>query len=95
MTVVFDAYNVLLSEGREEVRNGVRVVFTAENEPADVRMGVMSAAARDRQVYVVSSDSLVQTDAWAHGALRISSREFLSELTRVEEEIRDHLRRSD
>ena len=95
VTVVFDAYNVPLSEGREEERNGVRVVFTAENEPADVRMGVMSGAARDRQVYVVSSDSLVQTDAWAHGALRISSREFLSELTRVEEEIRDHLRRSD
>ena len=93
MTAVFDAYNVPLNEGREEDRNGVKVVFTAENEPADVRMGVMTAAARDRQVYVVSSDSLVQTDAWAHGALRISSREFLAELTRVEEEIRDHLRR--
>lgn len=95
VNVIFDAYNVPLSEGREEERNGVKVVFTAENEPADVRMGIMSAAARDRQVYVVSSDSLVQTDAWAHGALRISSREFLAELTRVEEEIRDHLRRSD
>ena len=93
VTAVFDAYNVPLNEGREEDRNGVKVVFTAENEPADVRMGVMTAAARDRQVYVVSSDSLVQTDAWAHGALRISSREFLAELTRVEEEIRDHLRR--
>ena len=95
VTVVFDAYNVPSSEAREEDRNGVKVVFTAENEPADIRMGVMTSAARDRQIYVVSSDSLVQTDAWAHGAFRISSREFLGELTRIEEEIRDHLRRGD
>ncbi|MBR4091560.1 MAG: TetM/TetW/TetO/TetS family tetracycline resistance ribosomal protection protein [Mogibacterium sp.] len=95
VTVVFDAYNVSSSEAREEDRNGVKVVFTAENEPADIRMGVMTSAARDRQIYVVSSDSLVQTDAWAHGAFRISSREFLGELTRIEEEIRDHLRRGD
>ena len=95
VTVVFDAYNVPLSEVREEDRNGVKVVFTAENEPADIRMGVMAAAAGDRRVYVVSSDSLVQTDAMTHGALRISSREFLAELARTEEEIREHLRRND
>ena len=92
VTVVFDAYNVPLSEVRKEDRNGVKVVFTAENEPADIRMGVMAAAAGDRRVYVVSSDSLVQTDAMTHGALRISSREFLTELARTEEEIREHLR---
>ena len=95
MTVVFDAYNVPMGEVREEDHNGVRVVFTGENEPADIRMGMMTAAASGRQIYVVSSDNLVQQDAWTHGALRISSREFLSELSRIEEEIRDHLRRSD
>lgn len=95
VTVVFDAYNVPHSEVREEDRNGVKIVFTAENEPADIRMGVMAAAAGDRRVYVVSSDSLVQTDAMTHGALRISSREFLTELARTEEEIREHLRRND
>ena len=95
MTVVFDAYNVALGEVREEKRNGINVVFTAENEPADIRMGIMTDSARDRQIYVVSSDSLVQQDAFTHGALRISSREFLSELTRTEQEIRDHLRRND
>ena len=95
VTVVFDAYNVPLGEVHEEDRNGVKVVFTAENEPADIRMGIMTSAVTDRQVYVVSSDSLVQQDAFTHGALRISSREFLSELSRIEEEIRAHLRRSD
>ena len=92
VTVVFDAYNVSLSEVREEERNGVKVVFTAENEPADIRMGIMTDSVRDRQIYVVSSDSLVQQDAFTHGALRISSREFLSELSRTEQEIRDHLK---
>ena len=95
VTVVFDAYNVPLGDVREEERNGVKVVFTAENEPADIRMGLMTGAVKDRQIYVVSSDSLVQQDAWTHGALRISSREFLGELSRIEEEIRDHLRRGD
>lgn len=92
VTVVFDAYNVSLSEAREEERNGVKVVFTAENEPADIRMGIMTDSVRDRQIYVVSSDSLVQQDAFTHGALRISSREFLAELSRTEQEIRDHLK---
>ena len=89
--MLFDAYNVPLGMGHEEVINGVRIVFTAENEPADIRMGMMAAANRDRQVYVVTSDNLVQTDAWAHGALRISSREFLDMLDSTEEEIRSHL----
>jgi predicted RNA-binding protein with PIN domain len=95
VTVVFDAYKVPLGEVREEERNGVRVVFTAENEPADIRMGIMTASVKDRQIYVVSSDSLVQQDAWTHGALRISSREFISELSRTEQEISDHLKRGD
>ena len=89
--LLFDAYNVPLGTGREETINGVRVVFTAEDEPADIRMGVMAAENRARQVCVVTSDSLVQTDAWTHGALRISSREFLDMLSRTEEEIRSHL----
>ena len=89
--VLFDAYNVPYGTGHEEVINGVRVMFTAEDEPADIRMGMMAAESRGRHVYVVTSDNLVQTDAWAHGALRISSREFLDMLARTEEEIRSHL----
>lgn len=89
--LLFDAYNVPCGTGHEEIINGVRIVFTAEDESADIRMGLMAAENRDRQVYVVTSDSLVQTDAWAHGALRISSREFLDMLARTEEEIRSHL----
>lgn len=91
VTVIFDAYNVPYGTGHEEVVNGIRVLFTAADEPADIRMGKMTAEMKDRQVYAVSSDSLVQTDAWTHGALRISSREFLAMLERTEEEIRSRL----
>ena len=89
--MLFDAYNVPYGTGHEEIINGVRIIFTAEDEPADIRMGIMTAESKDRQVYAVTSDNLVQTDAWAHGALRISSREFLDVLSRTEEEIRSHL----
>ena len=52
---------------------------------------LMVESSRGRRVYVVSSDILVQTDAWTHGGMRISSREFLAELSRTEQEIREHL----
>jgi predicted RNA-binding protein with PIN domain len=48
----------------------------------------MAGSIRDRQIYVVSSDSLVQTDALGHGALRVSSKEFLGKLAEAEQEIR-------
>ncbi len=93
VTVVFDAYRVPFGDLHEEDHNGVSVVFTGEDEPADIRMGLMTSGMKDRRIYVVSSDSLVQQDAFTHGALRISSREFFAELSRIEEEIREHLRR--
>ena len=95
VAMVFDAYKVPFGELREENHNGVRVIFTGEDEPADIRMGIMTSEIKDRRIYVVSSDSLVQQDAFTHGALRISSREFLAEVSRIEEEIREHLRRGD
>ena len=89
--VIFDAYNVTGGEGYEEDHLGVRVIFTSENEPADIRIGLMTNAMKNRRIYVVSSDILVQQDSFEHGALRISSREFMSILAQTEEEIRNSL----
>jgi predicted RNA-binding protein with PIN domain len=89
--VVFDAYNVTGGEGYEEDHLGVRVIFTSENEPADIRIGLMTNAMKNRRIYVVSSDVLVQQDSFEHGALRISSREFMRLLEQTEEEIRSSL----
>lgn len=91
MTVVFDAYLVPYGLGSEEDIYGIKVVYTHEEEPADIYMGKVTAQVNDRQVYVVSSDSLVQQDAWGHGALRISSKDFLNTLTQAEKEIREKL----
>ena len=86
--VVFDAYNVSGGEGYEEDHLGVRVIYTAEDEPADIRIGIITGTMKGRTIYVVSSDVLVQQDSFEHGALRISSREFTALLERTEEEIR-------
>ena len=92
LAAVFDAYSEPYNEVRETEVNGIRVIFTPENEPADICMGKMTDSIKDRQIYVVSSDSLVQQDVFTHGALRISSREFLDMLDATEEEIRGRLR---
>ena len=91
LAVVFDAYNVAGGEGYEEDHLGVRVIYTSENEPADIRIGLITGSVKGRQIYVVSSDVLVQQDSFEHGALRISSKEFMSMLTRAEQEIRTSL----
>ena len=90
--LVFDAYKVVPGGGSTEKHNGVEVIFTAADELADVRIGRMADAAGTRRVYVVSSDRLVQQDVWTKGAMRISSREFLENLSRTEDEIRARLK---
>ena len=89
--VIFDAYNVAGGEGYEEDHLGLRVIYTAENEPADIHIGLITNSVRNRQIYVVSSDVLLQQDSFEHGALRISSGEFIRTLAVTEEEIREKL----
>ncbi len=89
--VIFDAYNVAGGTGYEEDHLGLRVIYTAEDEPADIRIGKLTGTMRGRRMYVVSSDVLVQQDSFEHGALRISSREFMGLLAQTEEEIRASL----
>ena len=68
------------------------MIYTAANESADIRIGRMAGKAKAGQIYVVTSDELVQQDAWNQGALRISSREFINVLEHTEEEIRNILK---
>ncbi len=92
LILVFDAYLVPYGKGSRESQHGVEVVFTREEEPADILIGKMVDEARgDRNVRVVSSDALVQQNALGHDAARISSREFLDELEQVDREIRNIL----
>ena len=92
VTVIFDAYKVVPGAGSTEDHNGVTVIYTAQDEPADIRIGKMINAIKDRRIYAVSSDELVQRDAWMHGALRLSSREFIKLLDSTDEEVRNLLK---
>lgn len=92
VNVIFDAYKVVPGEGSSEDHQGVKVIYTAADEPADIRIGRMISTMKGKLIYAVSSDNLVVQDAWSHGALRISSREFVHLLDETEEEIRSKLR---
>ena len=92
MTIVFDAYRVPYSFGRTYTLNDTEVVYTKENETADAYISELTKVIGKREsVTVVSSDALVQEMSLGHGALRISSREFLIDIETALQEIRDFL----
>ena len=92
VVVVFDAYRRENYSGEEETRWGLKIVYTATDEPADIRLGLMASQySKKQRIRIVSSDALVQQNALVNNALRVSSAEFLQELIDVENEIRDLL----
>lgn len=92
LVVVFDAYRVPQGVERSEQHFGVKVIYTREEEPADILIGKMVDEVKGtRRVRVVSSDALVQQNALGHSAARTSSREFMMELSDIEAEIQDVL----
>ena len=82
--VVFDGHYTDRPVRSQSIVHGVQVVFTKHAESADNYIEAQcEAAPKWRQVRVASSDSVEQTIALGRGAVRISSREFLMELTQV------------
>jgi len=67
-----------------QAMHGVEVIFTKHAESADNFIEAQCAAApKWRHVRVATSDSTEQTVTMGRGAVRISSREFLMELTQT------------
>ena len=92
MTIVFDAYRVPHSFGRKYKVSDTEVVYTKENETADAYIAELTKEIGKREsITVVSSDALVQEMSLGHGALRISSREFLLDIETALQEIREFL----
>jgi len=82
--VVFDGHYTDRPVRSHQTVHGVQVVFTKHAESADNFIEAQcEAAPKWRQVRVASSDGVEQTIALGRGAVRISSREFLMELTQV------------
>lgn len=87
--LVFDAYKVRGGLGSTERYEGLEVVYTSENETADAYIQrVSEKLARKYDLWVISSDLLIQQYSFGHGALRMSSMSFLEEVTRIKAEIR-------
>lgn len=87
-TVVFDAYRVAGGSGKQFDFHGLHVVYTRENETADLYIEKMTARiGKNEQVRVVTSDGLIQLSALRAGVLRMSAREFGSEVDRIAHEI--------
>lgn len=86
--LVFDAYNVEGGLGSRTRDGGLEIVYTRENETADAYIQQASEKlARQYDLWVISSDTLVQQSSFGHGALRMSSMRFLQEVQRVEGQI--------
>jgi len=86
--VVFDAYGVQGSTKKYKYHN-VEVIYTRENETADERIEKMAISLNNRktQIHVATSDYTEQWAIFGQGALRISARELLLEMSNVEKGI--------
>ena len=82
--VVFDGHYTDRMVRSHQAMHGVEVIFTKHAESADNFIEAQCAAApKWRQVRVATSDSIEQTVTMGRGAVRISSREFLLQLTQT------------
>lgn len=88
VTVVFDGYRVPSNAGSETSEGGVTVIYTPQGQTADACMEkLMHGPGPDRTLRVVTSDRLVQLAAIHSGVFRLSAREFLEEIRRIDAEI--------
>ena len=93
LVLVFDAYRVPDNPGRRTVRDGVRIVYTAQGETGDMYIEQLAnSIGKNNNVRVVTSDALVQISALRSGILRVSALEFERELERTNEQIAQLLR---
>ena len=91
--VVFDGHYTDRPVRSRMTVHGVEVVFTKHAESADNYIeAACEVAPKWRRVRVATSDAVEQTVTLGRGAVRISSREFLLELTQVRTAGRGHMR---
>lgn len=93
LVLVFDGYKVKGSEGEKDAENGVFIVYTKENETADMYIEkLVHDIGKNYSVRVVTGDSLIRLSAMRSGVLRQSSAEFLKELEDTEKRIKMYLK---
>ena len=94
LLLVFDAYLVKGGEGAEFIRDGYKVVFTKADQTADAYIEkMMYELGPDYNIRMVTDDRLLQFSAVHSGISRMTSKEFLEELTRIGNEITEFIRK--
>ena len=94
LVVVFDSYRVKGSIGSKTTRDKLRVVYTRENESADLYIeALVGKIGRNYTVRVATSDAMIQLASLRSGVLRVSARELLTEIERTDEQIAAYIRR--
>ena len=79
--IVFDAHLVKGNNGKEDNINGLKVVYTKENETADHYIEkTIDKIGRIKRVRVATSDWMEQQIILGRGATRISARELEQEI---------------
>lgn len=94
LIVVFDSYRVRGGTGSRSRHNNLRVVYTQEDESADLYIETLvGKIGKNYAVRVATSDALIQLSALRNGVLRVSAAELERELERTNGEIAAVLRR--
>lgn len=91
LVLVFDGYKVAGNPGERDTA-GIRIVFTKENETADMYIEKLANdIGKNYAVRVVTNDSLIRLSALRSGVLRMSCKEFVNELGFVMEQISEYI----
>ncbi len=94
LMLVFDAYRVKDGVGSDTERDGFRVVYTKQNQTADAYIEkIIHDLGPDYSIRVVTGDYLLQISAVISGVSRMTTKEFIAEITRVGSEITEFVRR--
>ncbi|MCM3560281.1 NYN domain-containing protein [Brevibacillus borstelensis] len=93
--IVFDAYNVP-GIGRQMSDYQIDIYFTKKKETADEKIEQLVAEhyAKNRQIYVATSDYTSQRVIFGQGALRKSARELLHDMESIGREIKEQVEKT-
>ena len=90
LVLVFDGYKVKGNTGEKSDYNGIHLVYTKENETGDMYIEkLVEEVGKNYSVKVVTSDNLIQVSALRAGVLRMPAREFIKEIERVNDQIKE------
>ena len=90
LVLVFDGYKVKGNAGEKSDYNGIHLVYTKENETGDMYIEkLVEEVGKNYSVRVVTSDNLIRVSALRAGVLRVPAREFIKEIERVNDQIKE------